>query len=895
MEPFNLEKAIENWRKELWKQQGLEPGFIEEIESNLRDRIDDYLSEGYSEERAFLMATEKSMDSPEDVAEEYFIARTGGTKTAPWKSKSMFSMLPTNLKSALRNLTRRKVPVVINISGLAISIAVSFLLWLYVSDQLSYDLHLEDSHRVYRVNYDLNLDGQQSVYSNVAQPIGPTLKEEFPEIDEVARFYGKGPNHSASFHVGDKQIQSTKVFYAEEAFLKVFKIELIAGSADLALAEPNSVVISEALAKKLFSSTDAIGKTIQMGQEASRTLKVTAIIKDPFRTHLPVEALVSTALPNRTDKHRWLGGHVYTYLLLNEGNDIDGLNEKIPSFCEKYLSDYFEEKGGSADLLLQPLTSIFLDKEHIWELYPHGNRTNVWIMAVMMLFLIVIGGINYVNLTTARSAERAREVGIRKVLGSPRRSLIGQFMTESVLLVLFAGVIAIFLCIALLPLFNDLSGLYLSISTLLTPTNMLSILMLSLMVGLLSGCYPAFYLISFVPLNVLRERFVKGKRADRFRTVLVISQYSLSSILVIGMLFVGQQTRFIMNKEVGYKKANVVNLTVPNDLARSNKLDVFMEELSKKSSVLGATSAYNSLSVDANANDPIFETQDGKTVNTSMNRIDVGFDFIKTIKGAIIMGRDFERTRGESERHSILINEAAVKQYGWENIATSLKLRSKDTDEHGEYYYQNVIGVVSDFSIGPSYQTVAPLMINLNEWGVNNVYIRINEKETIDAIAQVEAAWNELFPNYAFDFTFLDQELNHIYEREARFLSLLKAVSFLIIFITSLGIIGLISYTIEMRQKEIAIRKINGASIRAILVLLSRKFVWLIVIANCIAAPIAFYFIKQWLFSYEQRIDLSIWPLLWSLIICLTFTCLALIYHSLQAANTNPVKSLRYE
>ncbi len=895
MEPFNLEKAIENWAKELWKQQGLEPGFIEEIKSNLYDRIDDYLSEGYSEERAFLLATEKLMINPEDVADEYFIARTEGTKTAPWKSKSMLSLVPTNIKIGWRNLTKRKVPVVINISGLAISMAVSFLLWLYVSDQLSYDLHLDDAHRVYRVNYNLNLDGQQSVYSNVAQPIGPTLKEEYPEIEEVVRFYGKGPNHSASFQVGDKQIQSTKVFYAEEAFLKVFKMELIAGSADQVLREPNSVVISEALAEKLFSGTDVIGKTIQMGQDASRTLKVTAIIKNSFRTHLLVEALISTNIPTRTDKHRWLGGHVYTYLLLNELNDIAGLQEKIPVFCEKYISDYFEEKGGSADLLLQPLTSIYLDEEHIWELYPHGNRTNVLIMAVMMLFLLVIAGINYVNLATARSAERAREVGIRKALGSPRRLLIGQFMTESVLLVLFSGVIAIFLCIALLPVFNDLSGLHLSIGTMVTPVNVISILLLSLVIGLLSGCYPAFYLISFVPVNVLKGRFVKGKRADRFRTLLVISQYSLSSILVIGMLFVGEQTRFIMNKELGYNKANLVSLKVPNDPATSDKLDVFINEVGTKSSVLGITSSYNSLSVDANANDPIFETPDGNTVYTSMNRIDVGFDFIRTIKGKIIMGRDFERTRGESERHSILINEAAVKQYGWENIATNLKLRSKEPDERGDYYYQQVIGVVSDFSIGPSYQQVAPLMINLNEWGINHVYVRLSGQETFDGIAQIEASWNELFPNYALDFTFLDQELNNIYAREAKFLSLLRSVSALIIFITSLGIIGLISFTIETRQKEIAIRKINGASIQAILVLLSRKFGWLIIIANCIAAPIAFYFTRQWLFSYEQRIDLSVWPLIWSIVICLTFTCLALIYHSLQAAKTNPVKSLRYE
>lgn len=889
-----MEKAIQEELKALWRQQGLEPGYIAEIEANLRDRIEAYLDEGYSEEKAFSKAIEKAIGNPEHIADQYFTAKAG-SKRPPWKSNGLYSILPMNFKLVWRGLNKRRGYTIINLSGLAVGISISFLLWLYVSDQFSYDQHLSESHRVYRINYDLTFDSQQSIYSNVAQPVGPALKKEFPEIEEVVRFYKRGADHSAVFSHGEIAFKSDKVFYAEEAFLKVFKIGMLAGDAEDALKEPNSIVISEKLAKQLFSTSDVMGETVQLGNDPSSIRKITGIIKDHLKTHLPVEALLSASIPTRTDEHRWLGAHVYTYMLLDQHNDIEGLKKKIPAFCERYIDDFFERKGAKADLLFQPLEEIYLDEEHIWELYPHGNRTNLWVMVAMMFFLIVIAAINYVNLSTARATERAREVGIRKTLGSLKRVLIGQFMTESMVITMLSGVLSIFLSVALLPFFDTLSGLETTILTILTPLHLIGILLLSLIIGLIAGIYPAFYLVSFQPISMLTGRSAKGRSGDRFRTGLVLVQYSLSSLLIIGMLFVGKQTRFIMNKELGYNKSQLVSLKVPDELAMSNSVSAFMQEVSSKSSILSATSSYNTLSEDANANDPIFETPDGQIVNTSMNRIDIDFNFLQTIQADIIKGRDFEETRGDSERRSIVLNEAAVKQYGWENIATHLKLRSKNTDEEGNPLYQSVIGVVSDFSIGPSYQKVAPLMIKLNEWGARNIYIRVQEESTLNAIAHIEESWKETFPGYAFDFAFLDQELNNIYERESMFLKLLKAMTFLIIFITSLGIIGLISFTIEMKQKEIAIRKINGASMPAIVRLLSQKFVRLLFFANLIAAPIAFYFTRKWLFNYDQHVSITAWPFLWSVVICLSFTCMALIYHSLQAAGTNPARALRNE
>jgi putative ABC transport system permease protein len=699
--------------------------------------------------------------------------------------------------------------------------------------------------------------------------------------------------HSGTLVAGAERVESTKIFFAETSFLTVLKLDFIAGNSRSALEDQNSIVISESIANKLFGSTDVLGQVVQTSGGPSRSLKITGVVRDNEKTHLPIEALISTTIPNQVDSDRWLGGHVYTYVLLNEHNDIEGLRSKVPAYCEKYLNDFFKERGGVANVLFQPLTSIYLNDEYTWEPYPHGSRTSTNVLGLLIFFLLVIACANYVNLATSRSVEYAGEVGIRKILGSSRRLLIFQFISEPVLIAAVAGLLAILMSLVLLPIFNDLSGMHLTNVTFLTLPNVSKVLMLSIVVGLVAGIYPAFYLVSFEPINILRGKFATTAKGEKFRRALVIFQYGMSSLLIIGVVIVAAQTRYIEYKDIGFEKENVITLKVHGVDSLGNGLRGFMDRIKSLSYVTDCTSSYSSLSAEPNAADPVFLKEDGTEVFTAMNRIDVGLDFFETMGIQIVEGRGFEQQFGENEYQSILINQAAVDEYGWQGYAT--KLNQKWHGEENEAANCHVIGVVSNFSIGPSHQSIRPLIIFLNQWEVNQVYLRIKGNHTNEHLVELESLWDDFFPHHNFDFTFLNDDLNTLYQKEEQFLGLLSAIWVVIMLITSLGIIGLISFNAELKRKEIAIRKINGASISAIILLLSRKFVLLLLVGNLFAMPIAYYLMNQWLANYDQRIDIGLWPFLFSLLLGLIFTVLTLLYHAVQAANVNPVESLRYE
>ena len=800
----------------------------------------------------------------------------------------------TNLKAVFRNLYKRKVYAALNIVGLSLGMTIAFLLWIYVDDQNSYDKHIANLDRIYRVNYDLNLGGERQIFCNVGRPVAGTLKSEFPEVKAATRIYGMGglQNHEGLLLVEGKNVRSSQFFVADSSFFKVINLPFVSGNPDRALNDPNSIVISESLAIKLFGSTEVLGKFVYANDPASEALKITGVLKDGNqKTHLPIDALVSYTTFGDVDQ--WLGAHVYTYILLGEYNDITNLEYKMPAFYAKYTKDYFEQRGGTAALLFQPLSSIFLDQEYIWEPYPHGSKTNLTALSLLMFFLLLLACINYVNLATASSSERSREIGIRKTLGSSRSLLIAQFLTEPVLLALMSCVIVVMATFLLLPYFNFLTDLAFDASTILSIENLAFILILSVIIGLLAGLYPAFYLISLNAKNGIKDTS-KGKKGELLRRALVMSQYCIASTLIIGVLFVAKQTIFIKNKDIGFDKENIVVLKIPDEIT-NQQAETLMESLRNESYIVSVTGTNNSLSNEPNASDPLFIAPDGTTFDTSMGRIEVDHDFIKTIKANIVAGRDFDRNVGRSEYESVLINESAVKKYNWGKFPTEMKHRSREKDENGNYSYWRIIGVVSDFNVGPAYQNVAPLMISLNHWKINNIYIRVVENKSMSAPNDIERLWQNFFPHGNFDFTFLDSELDALYRKEVKFLSLLKVICMVIIVIASLGVLGLVSFTLELKKKEIAIRKVNGAPVTSIIALLSRKFLILLTIANLLAIPIALLLINQWLNNFEQRIVLDFWPILLSVLVCLTFTVIALAYHVSRAIRSNPIQALRYE
>jgi putative ABC transport system permease protein len=776
--------------------------------------------------------------------------------------------------------------------------AFAFLLWLYVQDQRSYDQHYKDADLIYRVNADFSMNGKRDIYSNAPRPMGPTLNTDFPEVTASVRMYGVGGllAHTGTLVLGDKRIKSEKFYIADSSVFSFFDQQFIAGNPSTALTEPNSLVLTTSLAKKFFPDGDAYGKTLQLPDRELKNLKITGIVADPSpRTHLPVEAWVSwTTFPYEPEMTQWYGAHVYTYIKLNPASNIKELHEKFPVFFDKYMKQTFADLNGTADVIFQPLKEIHLAPEYVWEPSPHGSETNVYMLGITMIFLLVISSINYVNLATARAAERASEVGIRKTLGSRRRLLLGQFLGESLLLALISGLVALIFSLLMLPYFNRLSGLTLTITSLLAIPNLAYLALFSFSIGIFAGLYPAFYLVSFKPVQVLKGKFATSNRGEVLRKILVVSQYSISAILIAGILFVAEQTAYIKNKDIGYQKENLIKVNIQGDSTVTRHLDSWVQDLLKNSNIVGVTRTGYSLSQEGNHFTPTLENPDGTTFQTGVDFITVDYDFVRTLGASLLHGRNFDRQSGTDESTSILINETAMKNFGWQNDPLAGKFVNT-FDVRANTSKFNVIGVVKDFNLGASYQNVHPMMLFLDPEGGRNLYVRIDGQNIFSSTDLIRESWAERFPGYPFEYVFLDEELAALYTKEENFLQLLTAFSAIIILITSLGIIGLISFTTELKRKEIAIRKVNGSPIKNIVFLLSKKFVTLLLTANILAIPVAYYFINLWLDTFAYRVPLSAGPFVIALFVSAFFTGVSLLYHTMRAARANPVEALRYE
>lgn len=895
MKEFNLERAIAKWAKALHRQQGLEPGFIEELEANLRDRIDDFIEDGLDDRKAFELASEKTLPDPEHLADEYFIARTAGNKTPPWRKKaSILSKMPMHFKIGVRNLAKRRVYSILNVSGLAISICVSFLIWLYVQEQRSYDEHFENADRIYRVIYDVDYEDVKAAQADVGQPVGPTLKADYPEVTEVARLRRIGGTNTLASP--DNSIESADFFVADDQFFNVFSVELSSGNPETALTQPNTVVISEKLAMKFFGRTDVVGSTLKYsGLRPPMDVMITGVMKDLDKhTHLPLQALISYGTYFLdSDLSNWLRKS-YTYVMLDDQNNIESLRAKIPDFNRRYLDDVFEKIHAQGNLLFQPLTDIYLDDDYLGEPYPHGNHQNLKILTAVMIFLLVMACINYVNLATARSVDRAVEVGLRKTLGSSRLSLFGQFLSESILLALFSGMLSIAISIPLLSYYSEVTGSDLDVGSFLVPGNIASILLVSLIIGFLSGLYPSIYLTSFTPKTILKGKFASSKKGAMLRKVLIISQYVLSSVLITWILTVTAQIKYMKNKEVGFDKEGLIELTIPDDQTAMNNIDLFIQQVNALPHVRAAAKTKEDLSTYYAVGAQRMEGPDKLPVNTNMSAISVGYDFISTIGANIVKGRGFDRTVPDEK--AVMINEAAAKEYGWEG--RELEVNYLGTDREGKVTGKwKVVGVVSDFKFGESYVEKGPMIIYLDNRTIpeSNLLIGVDSEHLEATLLEIIPIWEELFDVFPFEIQLMKEKLDALYWREETFLNLLTIVCAIVVFITSLGIVGLISFTTEMRRKEMALRKVVGASIKTIMSLLSGQFVILLFVASLVAVPLGYYITDQWLMNFPLHINFSILPFLLTMGCCLIFTLLALVYHTLQAARSNPIDALRAE
>lgn len=793
-------------------------------------------------------------------------------------------MFRNYIKIALRNLRKYKGYSLINILGLAVGIAVCMLIFQYVSHELSYDKYHSKSDRIYRIT----LDHPRSHIAVTPSMILPTMQRLFPEVEVGVRLFDVGTFQPLVVRYEDRVFEERKIVYADSSLFKVFDFKLLSGNPETALTRPNTIVLTREMSKKYFGNESPLGKSIEIG---SREFEVTGVMENiPDNSHFTYDffaSMITRSGWSELSDDTWKSASFYTYLVLDERAKAADLKQKVNSFIKENFSD--NEFAASLNIALQPLTDIHLYSDTSNEIASQGDIRYVLAASAIALLILIIACINYMNLATARSARRSREVGIRKVLGSDRSSLIGQFYGESAFLTLIAMALTILLIELFLPWFNQLTGQMITV-------NYVSIefwgLLFSIgaVVTLVAGSYPALMLSSFNPAAVLKGTKITGGSSG-LRKFLVVFQFAASIFLIIGTLVIYQQVNFIQEKELGYKQDNVLILTAYGDV--EERFDAFKSELNQISGFKGtAMTSETPTNVRAGYGPDIEGLEEGP--NFIINALRVTPEFTSTLGIEVIAGRTF--TDGDYKRanntddpgNAMLVNEATVRHFGLspEEIV-GRKGRISGTSG-------TIIGVVEDFHFASLHRSIEPLFI-FPRGSFNKLLISFNTTNVRQALEDTRAVWNRMFPQYPFEYEFLDQEYNALYQQETRAGNVFTSFAVLAIFIACLGLVGLASYMVEQRTREIGIRKVLGATMTQVMTLFSKDFVLLVATGFLIAVPIAWYVMAQWLQNFAYRIDIQWGIFLIAGLITMLIAVLTVSYQAVKAARLDPVTSLRSE
>ncbi len=807
-------------------------------------------------------------------------------------------MFKNYFKVAFRNLWKSKTFSFINILGLATGLCCFLLIALYVLDELSYDRFYANADRIYRINADIKFGGNELHIPESSDMMGATLKKDYPEIEEYTRIYNNNGNKLVK--KGNEYINEFNVAHVDSTFFTVFQLPAIEGDTRTALNEPNTVVITEVVSKKYFGTTHVLGKTLETNDDSSTIYKITAVIKDiPQNSHFRFDFLFSM----KNVDYRWgqyLSNNFHTYLLLKKGADYKALEKKFPQFIDKYLLPQakqfmqinsmadFEKAGNKLAYSLTPLTKIHLYSDRQFEIRPSGNIQYVYIFSAIALFILLLGCINFMNLTTARSANRAREVGIRKVLGTQRKGLVLQFLTESTLMVFLSMIIAITLAYLVLPLFNDVSGKAMSLHSLFSPLILPLLIALPFIVGILAGSYPAFYLSFFRPIEVLKGKLSSTGGNGRLRSALVVFQFAIAIILIIGTIVVYSQLNYIQNKNLGFNKDQVL---IVNDAyaLQQNIKPLKNEMLEQQGVVSGTISSFLPVSNSSRSDNSYSKEAVSDSKNSfNMQSWRVDYDYIKTMGMELKQGRNFSKDFG-TDSSAVIINESAAKFLNYDD-PVGKKIYSLDSNPVA----YTIIGVVKNFNFESLHKDVGPLGFFLGR-SPGMISFKVRPADLPAILKTVESKWKAMAPGMPFSYRFLDESFAEMYSAEQRAGKIALTFSVLAIFIACLGLFGLATFIAEQRTKEIGIRKVLGASVNGIVQLLSKDFVKLVVIAFVIASPIAWWAMHKWLQDFAYRIDLKWWIFLTAGIAALFIAIVTVSFQAVKAALTNPVKNLRTE
>ncbi|ELR69223.1 putative FtsX-related transmembrane transport protein [Fulvivirga imtechensis AK7] len=801
-------------------------------------------------------------------------------------------MVKNYLKVAMRNITKHKFFSIINILGLTIGIAGCLFIAMYIYDELNYDHFHAKGERIYRINLHGKLGGQEIYTTNTSFPMSKALVAEIPEVEESTRVNNMG---EWIFRNGDLAFNEEGIMAADSNFFSVFSFQLLAGNPATVLKDPNSIVLSEDLARKYFGEETALDKTLSIGNDKSE-YKVTGIMENSRGdSHLKFNALLSSSTFPWMNQTNWLSNSLWTYYVLNEQGTAKSVDAKLEPIMERNVTpvlqefmgkslEQFRAEGGIYEYYSMPMYDIHLHSELQDEPEPAGNMSYVFILGGIGLFIVVLACINFMNLTTAKSAGRAKEVGLRKTLGSFRSTLIAQFLTESMVYAVSAAVMALIVVYTLLPYFNLLSGKTLTIDILGEPMIVITLVSLVLFVGILAGSYPAFYLTSFKITEVLKGKLRAGMKSGGIRSFLVTFQFWISIVLIICTAIVYQQLQYVQNKNLGIDKEHIL-IIEDTDRLEKNKM-AFKNNLDASTAVLG-TSFSNNMVPGVN-NTTIFRAV-GDEHDHIMATYFGDYDHMKTLGFELVEGRFFSRDF-PSDSMAVVLNEAAVKELGWDN-----PLEEKIINFNGdEPKRMNVIGVVKNFNFESLKLNVRPLVLQLTKEG-NILYTRFSGERPEQVIKTIAASWEAYAPGEPLQYSFLDEDYDALFRAEQRLGKVFTVFTVIAIFIACLGLFGLAAFMAEQRTKEIGIRKVMGASVWSVTSLMSKEFAKLVVIAFILSIYPAYYAMDQWLNGFANRVDISIWIFALSGIVAFVIAWLTVSYQSLKAAKVNPVRSLRYE
>ncbi len=810
-------------------------------------------------------------------------------------------MFKSFIKVAIRNILRQKAYALINVLGLAIGIACSILITLFIVHERSYDRFHENADRIVRLWLNGQLAGSKISGAYSAVPTGPAFLEEIPEVVNYCRIE---PWTNILVRQGDRTFLEDDFYWADSGFFEIFSFPLLKGDPSKVLTEPHSMVISEKMANKYFGRDDPLGRVLELFND-SVEFRITGVMKNiPDNSHLFCDFVVAFRSHGRANSTQWTSNNVYTYLLLEDEIPTAVLNDKFDPVMRKYVGpeikqfigismEDWEASGNYYRIQAQPLSDIHFNTDIEHGLKPSSDKKYVYIFSLIALFIILIACINFMNLSTARSAGRAREVGLRKVMGSGKGQLVRQFIAESFIMVAVALVLALLLVELTLPVFQNLTQVSLRVDYLGNWYTVPVLLGFAVVVGLLAGSYPAFFLASFSPVAVMAGRLEGGTRKSGLRSILVVVQFTISIFIILGTIVISKQLHYLLNKELGFYKNQLVVIERFSTIGRE-RVETFKQEISK---IPGVLSSASSTMVPGRSNNYNAHMMEGRpqdqTFLLEVNYAD--YDYSETYGLCIEEGRFLNR-QFASDSQNIVVNRAAVRNFGMQEPLKDVFLQP--VDANGNLVRLSVVGVMNDFHNASLHTEIRPYLLRIrpSEWGwIPYLTVRLEPMNMQGTLKQIENVWKEFTNDQPFEYFFLDDDFASRYDQEKRTRIIFLVFSILAIFVASLGLLGLTAFTTEQRTWEIGIRKAMGADALRVVHLISRETVILIGISTLLAWPVAYYFFRKWLIDFPYRIELGVAPFLLSFAFALVIALITISFQTVTAALKNPADALRYE